>query len=295
MKNQNQIIQTTLSQINILSQDLDSYRKNLVLLKTKVLWSIENDLTHLHLIPDLITKAVDLIPIQSDSDDFNDLSSRLADFIHSCYFIAKAKYLTVVQKLRDAAESFLIHSVSLLIDSISILLANANVTSLINTLRDVFLNNKSWINNLIMFFKRKANKRETEKEFIGFIDKVIKKISRVPSLMRHTIVYRELACDYYDDLVRMNKSLLDIKYPDKNAIQKFFLGLLILFFISLTALIFSYPYYESKIFSVFIALLGFFCIRYILLSWRKQKKLKDDELEFYKDMLQNVKDSGRKF
>ncbi len=232
MKNQNQIIQTTLSQINILSQDLDSYRKNLVLLKTKVLWSIENDLTHLHLIPDLITKAVDLIPIQSDSDDFNDLSSRLADFIHSCYFIAKAKYLTVVQKLRDTAESFLIQSVSLLIDSISILLANANVTSLINTLRDVFLNNKSWINNLIMFFKRKANKRETEKEFIGFIDKVLKKISRVPSLMRHTIVYRELAFDYYDDLVRMNKSLLDIKYPDKNAIQKFFLGLLILFFIT---------------------------------------------------------------
>ncbi|UJB69988.1 hypothetical protein HRE53_02145 [Acaryochloris sp. 'Moss Beach'] len=86
---------------------MDDSLKQLIEWHMKIICAMDYEIG---IIPDLITRAIDYINIQANMKDRRRLTIGLNNFIHSLYFVAKAKYLTVLKQSRHSIEKLLENS-----------------------------------------------------------------------------------------------------------------------------------------------------------------------------------------
>ncbi|NEP18398.1 MAG: hypothetical protein F6J97_16095 [Leptolyngbya sp. SIO4C1] len=90
------------------------------------------------------------------------------------------------------------------------------------------MGNTDWVQNLLnLFANYELKKEQAKEELVSFVQSVLKRISRYPSLMRDTVVYSELAYAYQNDLLAREADLLNKKYPKASIWKKIYIQFLI--------------------------------------------------------------------
>lgn len=298
----NQAIIKVWEEINGLSQSLSPPKRKLIDLQMRVLSRLDYEYD-ISLIPDLMTSAID-VTVSDDINDSPEDARALANFVQSIFLLAKAKYVAICKK-QQRAQEFLRESVSMLISNIGELIFSAQegVVALLASLRRIFLGNTTWVQNLLNLFSNYELKKEQAKdELISFVESVLKRISRYPFLMRDTVVYRELAYAYGDDLLARESDLLNKKYPKASIWKKIYIQFLLV--VTLSSVIggliclsdaMYHSYAEPVPWLIFFFLFGIILIIYLIViskSLGRRRISREAGLKKYEEWLDTVKASA---
>lgn len=289
-----EIIQQACDEINVITQNFDNTRRNLINWQMQVIRGLDN----INLMPDVITLAINAIDNSSNVSNYNELSSDLASFIYGSVFMAKAKYETVVNKNKRDAVNLIRNTAEIFINNIQGLLFDVSqgIGNILNTLRNLFFNNENWISSIINFFTSKFQLKEVKESYLNFVEKVLEKISRRPSMMTKSSLYSEIAYDHDSLLMERQTIMLNKKHPDPNIIERsyiLFVGLCNFgSFWATIYYIYVHPSPRRPIFFAICSVLLFIHIIFLLKSFKKRKQLKISKIKSYEDWLKKIQLSG---